>query len=140
MNKPYIVKQYIETMTAMSKPQDSGQDKGVIKQVGDFLFGKPQSGSLEDGEFLDMRTDVNTKQMYTALLYYRVLGASFQCKAATLIANILERLAVSTDREGRKEGVMALLQKIQSPKYLPTGFDELAAKYASGEFGDNRES
>jgi hypothetical protein len=109
-----------------------GLEKAVTKQIGNFLFEKPTAD--ESGEFLDIRTDVNTKSMFSALLYYRVLGSYFKCKAATQIANILERLSISTNREGRREAVISLLQKLPSPKYLPSGMDELMQKYQSGEF------
>lgn len=117
----------------MSQPQkDQGLEKAVTKQIANFLFDKPDAS--ETGEFLDIRTDINTKEMYAALSYYRILAEHFKCKAARSIANILERLNISSNREGRREGVIALLQKLPSPKYLPGGLDELMQKYQSGEF------
>ncbi len=117
----------------MSKPQqDQGLEKAVTKQISNFLFEKPAKD--ETGEFLDIRTDINTKEMYAALSYYRILAEHFKCNAARSIANILERLNISSNREGRREGVIALLQKLPSPKYLPGGMDELMQKYQSGEF------
>ena len=122
------------------KEEDKGLEKAVTKQIANYLFEKP--GDNEAGEFLDIRTDVNTKNMFNALLYYRVLGSYFKSNAATLVANILERLSISSNREGRREAVISLLQKLPSPKYLPAGLDELMHKLQDGEFlsGDSSES
>jgi len=120
------------------KEEDKGLEKAVTKQIANYLFEKPE---LEDsGEFLDIRTDINTKNMFSALLYYRLLGGYFKCKAATLVANILERLSISSNREGRREAVISLLQKLPSPKYLPSGMDELMRKLQESEFGAESES
>jgi len=108
------------------KYEDKGLEKAVTKQIANYLFEKP--APEETGEFLDIRTDVNTKDMFSALLYYRLLSGYFKSKAATMVANILERLSISTNREGRREAVIALLQKLPSPKYLPSGMDELVTK------------
>jgi len=110
------------------------QDPAVTKQIANYLFEKPLEG--ETGEFLDIRTDVNTKGMFNALVYYRVLGEYFKCKAATRVANILERLSISSNREGRHEGVIGLLQKLGSPKYLSGGMDELMAALKEKVDGD----
>jgi len=112
--------------------KDEGLEKAVTKQIANFLFDKPDA--LETGEFLDIRTDINTKEMYAALSYYRILSEHFKCNAARSIANILERLNISSNREGRREGVIALLQKLPSPKYLPSGMDRLMEMYQNGEF------
>lgn len=117
--------------------KDQGLEKAVTKQIANYLFEKPIQG--ETGEFLDIRTDINTKNMFSALLYYRILSTYFESKAAGHVANILERLSISSNREGRKEAVIALLQKLPSPKYLPSGMDELMKRYAEGEYLD-RES
>jgi hypothetical protein len=125
----------------MSQPkQDQGLEKAVTKQISNYLFEKPLE--KETGEFMDIRTDINTKEMFAALTYYRILYAHFKCDAARSIANILERLSVSNNREGRREGVIALLQKLPSPKYLPGGMDELIQKLQSGEMlsGDSHSS
>jgi len=120
------------------KEEDKGLEKAVTKQIANYLFEKPE---LEDsGEFLDIRTDINTKNMFSALLYYRLLGGYFKCKAATQVANILERLSISSNREGRREAVISLLQKLPSPKYLPSGMDELMRKLQESEFGAESES
>ena len=111
---------------------DKGLEKAVTKQIANYLFEKPITE--EAGEFLDIRTDINTKEMFSALLYYRLLGGYFKCAAATQVANILERLSISSNREGRREAVIALLQKLPSPKYLPSGMDELMHKLQEGEF------
>lgn len=121
-----------------SKQQEPGLEKAVTKQIANFLFEKP--GLEESGEFLDTRTDINTKAMFKAILYYRVLGEMLKCKAATSVGNILERLSISSNREGRREAVISLLQKLPSPKYLPSGMDELMQKYQSGEFLQSGES
>lgn len=113
-------------MAYNKQQEDKGLDKAVTKQIANYLFQEPTKD--ETGEFLDIRTDINTRNMFSALLYYRILSSYFESKAAGFVANILERLSISTNREGRREAVISLLQKLPSPKYLPSGMDELVSK------------
>lgn len=90
----------------MSQLFKSQSEKSNLKKVFHFLFGKP---AKDDGDFLDMRTDISTKEMFQAIIYYRTLDEYFHCKAAKTIANLLERLSISSSRKGREEAVKAIL-------------------------------
>lgn len=109
-----------------------GQEKAVTKQIANFLFQGPKSDEAGH-EFLDIRTDINTKEMYAAISYYRILGRYFQCKAADGIASILERLNISSNREGRKEAVLSLMGNLASSKNVPTSLDEYVKKMVDME-------
>lgn len=104
--------------------------KGTVEKVADFLFGKAKDES--DSQFLDRRTDVSGKEMFKALTYYRILQERFKCETAGAVADILERLSISVNRQGRLEGVNVLLQKFPKQETLLKGFSELL-KRAEGE-------
>lgn len=110
----------------MSKEYDSGFGKkfsiGAVKQVLDYLFGKEEKKDGEDGsKFLDMRTDISERELFNSLTYYRLLQEQYNCKAAGAIANILERLKVSSNRMGRLEGVNILKQQMPKEETLIKG-------------------
>jgi len=90
----------------MSDYQKSKLDQSTVKKLFDYLFGK---GDMDDSQYLDMRTIVKGRQMYGALVYYRILQEYFECEAGQTIANILERLNVSDTGVGRDQGVAVLM-------------------------------
>jgi hypothetical protein len=91
-------------------------DSESVKKVLNFLFGEEVKGPT-----MDTRTEIKERETFQALAYYRALEEGFDCKAAGLIANILERLAISTQRMGRIEGVEVLKQQYPKEKVLPLG-------------------
>lgn len=109
-----------------------GQEKAVTKQIANYLFAGPKSDDAGH-EFLDIRTDINTKEMYAAISYYRILGKYFKCEAASGIASILERLNISSNREGRKEAVLSLMGNLATSKNVPTSLDEYVKKMVDAE-------
>lgn len=76
-------------------------DEATVKKISDFLFNI-------DG--LDARTDIRESKVYRALMYYRILETNYDCVEAGAIADIMEKLAISRDRQGREEGVRVLGQ------------------------------
>jgi hypothetical protein len=110
----------------MSEKYDSGFGKkfsiGAVKQVLDYLFGKEEKEG--SSKFLDMRTDVSERELFNSLTYYRLLEEQYDCKAAGAIANILERLKISTNRMGRLEGVNILKQQMPKEETLIKGLAE----------------
>lgn len=127
-------------MSSYQKDKE-GLEPAVTRQIADFLF--KDSKKDETGESLDMRTAIDNKDMFAVIVYYRVLGSYFKCTIAHEVANILERLSLSMNRESRHEAVISLLQKTVGPKYLPSGMDELAAKLErelSGESAGNKQT
>lgn len=97
-------------------------DKGAVKQVLEFLFGKTEE--KDGGKFLDMRTEIVNKEFFNTLTYYRLLEEQYQCQAAGAVANILERLAISSQRMGRLEGVNILKQQLPKEEVLLKGLAE----------------
>lgn len=84
-------------------------EKGVTKQISEFLFAKPEkNGNKEQNEneskFLDMKTHVFSKEFMNSMVYYRTLDEQYGCVAAGKVADLLERLAISYQRQGRLEG------------------------------------
>lgn len=104
-------------------------DGSSVKQVLDFLFGKPtakKNGERDpnDSKFMDMRTDVSNKQTFQTLFYYRLLEEQYESKAAGCVADIMERIAISTTRMGRLEAVGILKQQLPKEEVLLKGLAE----------------
>jgi hypothetical protein len=91
----------------------SYQDKSFINKVAEYLFGESK-----DSKYLDLRTRVKGEGIYKAVLYYRFFEEKYNCKTAGIIADIMERLAISIEGKGREEAVQAI-QKTILPKTQP---------------------
>jgi hypothetical protein len=100
----------------------SYQDRSFINRVAEYLFGESK-----DSKYLDLRTRVKGEGIYKAILYYRFFEEKYNCKTAGIIADIMERLAISIDGKGREEAVQAI-QKTILPKTQPVyiGSEEIA--------------
>jgi hypothetical protein len=103
-------------------------DEATVRKISDFLFGKDI-----DSKYMDIRTEITGKQMFTALTYYRILQEQLKCKTAGVIADILERLSISTQRRGRSEGVQVLMQQLPKTETLMQGVSELLIRKTQGE-------
>jgi len=104
-------------------------DQATVKGIFSFLFGKgDKDEALSESQYLDMRSDITGKQMFGALMYYRILDEQLGCKSAKDIANLLLRLSVSNIRMGRKEGVTVLLQNLPKETTIPVGVDPALLK------------
>lgn len=102
--------------------------KAVIEKLADFLFGAPT-----DSKFLDMRTDIDTPQMFQALFFYRLVGEAYDAKAGDQIADILERLSLSKGRGSRKEGVLTMTSgSYPSPQAIVEGFEKIKRQVEEG--------
>jgi len=87
-----------------------------------FLFDK---GKLSENQFMDMRTVLGDNKMFQAIYYYRVLEEECGSKAAGDLANILERLLISSYQgRGRKEAVTTLMQRMPKVETLVKGVEE----------------
>lgn len=114
----------------MSKQGPGRLDPATVKQISNFLFQDPK----KDSEFmLDIRTDIQGKELFGALVFYRILGEHFKCKSATAIANILERLSISTKRMGREEAVRILEQGLPKGAKMLIGADSLMTSERKNE-------
>jgi len=102
-------------------------DESTVRKIADFLFGKGDKET--NSQFLDRRTDIHGKEMFTALTYYRILQERFDCETAGAIGDILERLSISMERKGRTEAVQTLMQQFPKTETLIRGIsDELARR------------
>lgn len=100
-------------------------DKGAVDKVLDFLFRKPvKAQNGEESQFLDTRTDISNREIYSSLMYYRILQEQYGCQAAGEIADVIERLAISNNRLGRLEGVNILKQELPKKEVLMRGVAE----------------
>jgi hypothetical protein len=115
----------------MSKNWEGKVDASSAHKVMGYLFDK------EDGtenKYLDMRTDIQSPEMFKAVHYYRILDEYYQSKAAGIIANILERLAISGKRMGRLEAVTILRQQMPKEETIIRGIaDSLKKVEESGQ-------
>ena len=87
------------------KDRDQKIDQTTVRKIFNYLFGK---GDMSDSQHLDMRTRIKGREMFGALVFFRVLDEHFDCKTAKKVANILERMSVSDSGMGRLEGVTVL--------------------------------
>lgn len=103
-------------------------DQGTVRKIANFLF---DDKGMNASEHMDMRTEVSTTEFFKTCTYYRILAQQFKCKSAENICNILERLAISVKRGGRKEGVTTLLQSFPKVEQLREGISALLEKEIS---------
>ena len=109
---------------SMSKKEDKILSEADVKKVLQFLFGEDSTS-----KYMDMRTEIQEKELFKTLTYYRLLEEDYECRAAGSVANILERLAVSAKRMGRIEGVTILRQQLPKEDIVIRGFSrELEAR------------
>ncbi len=101
-------------------------DKGAVKRVLDYLFGKEPDDAK--GKYLDMRTDISDKEFFKTLTYYGILSEEYECNAAKSISCLLKRLAISNKRMGRLEGVTILQQQLPKKEVLLQGISERLEK------------
>lgn len=92
------------------------------KMAGNFLFSK---GELSDSQFLDMRTRIKSEKAMNAILHYGILGEVMECKEATKIGDMVKRLFIANDGEGRKEGVEVLRQNFPKKVEVAKGSEKL---------------
>ena len=104
-----------------------GQEKKALTdKISEFLFRRPKKDvNGEESQFLDTSTVIMNKADYNAIVYYRILQEAYKCKAAGIIADILERCNISTVRSSdcwnaRLEGVSILHQKDLPKKEILT--------------------
>lgn len=97
-------------------------DPATTRQIGNYLFQDPKKDSEQ---FLDTRTDIQGSEVFSTLLFYRILHEHFESKAAKTIANIIERLNISRSRLGREEGVRILEQGLPKGTKVYLGADTI---------------
>lgn len=97
-------------------------DQATVTRITDFLFGKKE---LTESQYLDMRSDIKGRDVFSAIVYYRILNEYYGCESARVIADLLERLSVSSSREGRSEAVAVLCQNLPKETVIPTGVDSM---------------
>ena len=101
-----------------------GLDPSSAKQVLEYLFGKDGAG-----KFLDTKTEITDRNTFKTLMYYRILEEQCESEAAGAIASVIERLAISSKRMGRLEGVAVLKQEMPRVEtIIRTASQEMDAK------------
>jgi len=100
------------------KKEDNRIDKHTAKRVGDYLFQFPDSqdprkeiddeANKIDSRGLEARTRISGPNTLAALTFYGILRDHFECEAAQVVSDVLMRLMISANGEGRKEGVEIL--------------------------------
>lgn len=85
--------------------RDRKTPEETMRSVLNFLFNK---GRFTESQYLDTRTDVNTREMFSELFFLRTLDEEYGCKAAKKAGDRLERLQISSGRMSRREAVTIL--------------------------------
>jgi hypothetical protein len=113
------------------------KDKAVTKKIADYMFksfkNKDNGDNENENKFLDTRCRVFNKELYNAISYYRILEEQYECKAAGDIANILERLSISKDGDGRLEGFGILKGNTPKQETILRGLSEELKKQMENE-------
>jgi hypothetical protein len=104
-------------------------DKATVQQVSSYLFQDPKNDS---DKFLDTRTDIQGKNTFSALLFYRLLGECFTCSNAKVVADIIERLSISKTRKGREEAVTVLQGNLPKTQKVMSGTDGMSTGESQG--------
>jgi len=102
----------------MSYKKDERLDKHTAKRTGDYLFRFPDSQEPRekedteavkiDSRGLEARTRISGPNTLAALTFYGILRDHFDCEAAQVVSDVLMRLMISANGEGRKEAVEIL--------------------------------
>lgn len=79
----------------------------ITKQIAEFAFGDEITGTAENRD-IDSRTEIGNPNIARAMAFYRIIGGAFRCREANLVANVVMKLLVSNQRQGRQEAVWAL--------------------------------
>jgi len=100
------------------KDDDERLDKHTARRVGDYLFRFPDSQDPRkdidneaikiDSRGLEARTRISGPNTLAALTFYGILRDHFDCEAAQVVSDVLMRLMISANGNGRKEGVEIL--------------------------------
>lgn len=89
--------------------EDKGKT-GTLRKISEYLFSR--RGSDEEGkidlDFLLMRTDIRGRESFNNIAYYTILHKHLKSNLSGEIAKICGLIYISTNREGRKEGVEAM--------------------------------
>ena len=117
----------------MSKKRQS--DKKISfhteRHAGEYLFKKGEG--ITDSQYLDMRTRIKSEDTMKALVFYGILGERLKCEAATGIQDMIERMLIARDGEGRLEAVAILRQNFPRVREVAKGYDELTVTPDTGK-------
>ena len=92
------------------------------RKAGEYLFDKGEA--VTDSQFLDMRTRIKSEDTMKELIFYWILGERLECEAATDIQNMLERMLIARNGEGRLEAVAILRQNFPRVREVDKGHDK----------------
>jgi len=86
-------------------------DQGTQKGTTMYLFGRGQMKDqvMNESQFLEMRTDIKTKEQAISIYFDALLTEALDSKIAQISKDIMNRDAISYSRGGRKEGVATLM-------------------------------
>ncbi len=100
--------------------RDEKQEIHVTRQSGNFLFKEAATAS----QYLDMRTDISTKEEAQASFYLTVMHEVFGSVVAGLAKDAIHRLAISKQRKGRGEAVDVLRSGLPTPREIEMGGED----------------
>ncbi len=93
------------------------------RKAGEYLFDKGGE-EITDSQFLDMRTRIKSEDTMKALVFYGILGEQLECEAARDIQDMMERMLIARNGEGRWEAVQILKQNFPRIREVDKGHDK----------------
>lgn len=118
----------------MSAEKDRKIGQHTERMAGEYLFREPVKDKNKDGiyedkpsdtDFFDMRSNINTKQMMKAILYYGGLQTAFNSESAKQKKNFIERLLISYMGIGREQATRVLEQNFPKKVEVEHGSDKM---------------
>lgn len=107
-------------------------DQATSKLAGAFLFDtgevpssitgeKRELALLDSSRGLEMRARIKGPKTMAALTFYGILRDGFDSDAARVVSDVIKRLSIADNGEGRKEGVDILNGSLPKEIEIRTG-------------------
>lgn len=115
-----------------AKYDNKGIDAATSSRAGSFLFdtgelpesykGKKRDRALLDvSRGLEMRARIKGAETMAALTFYGILRDGFDSEAARIVGDVVKRLSVADNGEGRDEAVNILRGQLPKEVEIRTG-------------------
>ena len=105
----------------MSKPTDKKISFMTEAKAGEYLFEKGKE--MTDSQFLDMRTRIRSEDTMRGLVFYGLLLEGLKSEAAGKIKDMMERMLIAKNGDGREEAVAILKQNFPRIREVDKGHD-----------------
>lgn len=114
------------------REKNSNLDAATSKVAGDFLFNtgeipegysddKREKALLDNSRALEMRGRIKGPQVMAALTFYGILRDGFNSDAARVVSDVIKRLSIADNGEGRGEAQAVLQGNLPKEIEVRTG-------------------